>query len=701
MNQKWGNSPSTPVASFASLLSSSTAAQRASFTAGVNASFISSLMQEYSRVPHIAGSAQNSIYLAQKTADYLREWGWDEIELMSMPCLLTNLTYRSVNVTDPGTGDVVYACSLEEANVVNESAWESALKPSLGYSGAGRVSGKVVWANYGREEDFKVLDDLRVDLNGTIVVVRYGEIFRGDKVKMAAVRGAIGVIIVNDPYDVAKGPVFPDGPWASNTSVQRGSIYNGEGDPLTPSWPSQLGGPTLALGDMTNPDLMEGNPLATIPVQPMGYGDAAHILQNLGVTPLPETWRNTGFLAGLGGFVGPGPQTVSMEVRRDLIVANITNVFATIRGSVEPDRTILFGSHRDAWTYGAGDPISGHSTQLETARNLGRLHRAGWTPRRSIQYCSWDAEEWAIIGSVEYVERNLELLRQRGVTYLNLDIAVEWAKDNCTINLAGSPLMKHVAEQAAADVTLPDGRPATAIFTFDDSAGSGSDHVAFIQLAGVPVLDGRISSPNSAYEAVYHSNYDSFFWYSSFADPGFLYHQVISRLYGNIAMRLADENVIELDVVQYAASIQQWTDKYATDVNNSFADFSFLQVSAHMFQAAAAVHAGRITTMLNAVTSTPATVNPYELRRVNDMSMGLERVFLGWGILETGLNWYKHVIFAPSAVDSYSATPMPLISNALATRNASMAKFAIGRVAQFVQRAAYYLNSSLVLPQGQ
>jgi N-acetylated-alpha-linked acidic dipeptidase len=88
---------------------------------------------------------------------------------------------------------------------------------------------------------------------------------------------------------------------------------------------------------------------------------------------------------------------------------------------------VILGNHRDAWTFGAADPSSGmhccdaidamvvaqlfidanlgSSTLNEVARGLGAMHMTGWRPRRSIVLCSWDAEEFGLIGSTEYVER--------------------------------------------------------------------------------------------------------------------------------------------------------------------------------------------------------------------------------------------------------------------------------------------------------
>ena len=56
--------------------------------------------------------------------------------------------------------------------------------PLLGYAKPGAVIGTLLYVNYGRTEDFKVLkNDLGVpNCNGKIVIMRYGKIFRGDKV---------------------------------------------------------------------------------------------------------------------------------------------------------------------------------------------------------------------------------------------------------------------------------------------------------------------------------------------------------------------------------------------------------------------------------------------------------------------------------------------------------------------------------------
>jgi Peptidase family M28 len=104
------------------------------------------------------------------------------------------------------------------------------------------------------------------------------------------------------------------------------------------------------------------------------------------------------------------------------ISSGLGNVMGRIPGHVEPDRTVLMGVHRDAWVAGAEDPVSGLVTFLEVARNLGRLVRRGWKPRRTIVLGNWDAEEYGLIGSVEWVEKHAAELQAGAVAYVNVDM---------------------------------------------------------------------------------------------------------------------------------------------------------------------------------------------------------------------------------------------------------------------------------------
>ena len=105
------------------------------------------------------------------------------------------------------------------------------------------------------------------------------------------------------------------------------------------------------------------------------------------------------------------PSSISLSCSQAFIQVNnyqeqrtIYDVIGTIYGQVEPDQMVILGNHRDAWVFGAVDPNSGTAVLQEMARAFGTLRTKGWRPGRSIVLCSWDAEEYGLIGSTEWVE---------------------------------------------------------------------------------------------------------------------------------------------------------------------------------------------------------------------------------------------------------------------------------------------------------
>ena len=74
-----------------------------------------------------------------------------------------------------------------------------------------------------------------------------------------------------DPAEVAVNgtdpeSVYPNSFFLPGTGVQRGSTYIGEGDPLSPLWPS------VDNAYRIEPEEVDGLP--RIPAQPIGYDDA-------------------------------------------------------------------------------------------------------------------------------------------------------------------------------------------------------------------------------------------------------------------------------------------------------------------------------------------------------------------------------------------------------------------------------------------
>ena len=107
---------------------------------------------------------------------------------------------------------------------------------------------------------------------------------------------------------------------------------------------------------------------------------------------------------------------------------------------------MIIGGHRDAWGPGAADNVSGTVSVLEAARAVAEAVRAGHRPKRTIVFATWDAEEWGLIGSTEYVEDDSLRLARGAVAYLNQDVAAEGSR----FGGGGSPSLRAVAARRRA-----------------------------------------------------------------------------------------------------------------------------------------------------------------------------------------------------------------------------------------------------------
>ena len=361
--------------------------------------------------PHHTGSPYE-LKLADYVAARFKEFGL-EVSRREYQVLIPWPGERTIEVLSP---DPVRLRVEEEVIPTDPSAAKPGILPAYNaYSPSGDVTGELVYVNYGVPADYEALAKLGVDVKGRIVLARYGGSWRGIKPKLAAEHGAVACLIYSDPKDDGyyQGDVYPDGPWRGWGMIQRGSVMDMPrypGDPTTPDRPSKPGIERLPLEKVQT--------LSPVPVQPLSYRDGLELLKRLAGPVAPEPWRGA---LPVTYHVGPGPARIRVHLVMNYAQRPVVDVIGTLTGSVYPDEWVIIGGHRDAWVYGASDPISGQVSVLNIARAFGELARGGWKPRRSILFASWDGEEQGLLGSTEFVEDLSEDLRARAVVYLNRD----------------------------------------------------------------------------------------------------------------------------------------------------------------------------------------------------------------------------------------------------------------------------------------
>jgi len=632
------------------------------------------LAEEHLRVltqaPHIAGSPEDKAtaeYVAQK----FRDAGL-ETEIVEYRVWMNYPAEIRVDMTAP-PGVEMHGPQREHVDDDPFQDDPRVVTPYNGMSPSGNAEADVVYANYGAPADFDKLKQLNVDVRGKIVIVRYGENFRGVKAFVAQERGAAGVIIYSDPKDDGyyRGDAYPKGPWRPATGVQRGSIgymFQFPGDPTTPGIAS-----TPSLPDSKRISPADSEQLPRIPVTPLSYADAAPILEHLGGPASPREWQGA---LPFTYHVGPGPSKVKMHLKQDYQFRTIWDVVGKIRGTSAPDEWVVAGNHRDAWVYGAVDPNSGTASMLEAVHGLGTLLKSGWKPKRTIVFGSWDAEEEGLIGSTEWGEDHAKDLAT-AAAYFNMDVAVAGKK----FGASGTPTLKEFIREIAKAVPSPQGgtvygawkktsqpnpegnRPQeTATFRSPPNAvqndvpvgdlGSGSDYTVFLQHLGVPSTD--ISS--SGDYGVYHSTFDDFTWFKKFGDPDFVYEQEMACMFGMEVLRMSDVDVLPYDYESYGKEILVYLDAAKNKGRDRFGDtvpdFSpAVEAARHLQEAGAKI--------LQKQRKLPAAPD-----RLNAALRQAERALL----IPEGLPnrpWYHHAIYAPGQYTGYAAVVIPGVNEAI------------------------------------
>lgn len=665
-----------------------------SFLAVPDANLAGEALKTLTAAPHVAGSKEDyatAVYVAGK----FKAAGLDT-HIVPYKAWL-NLPKDVHFVATSADGKVLMRGPRREHVAGDPFQDDPRVLPAFnGSSASGDVSGDVVYANYGRPEDFKQLKDDGIDLHGKIVMVRYGENFRGVKVYIAEQYGAAGVIIYSDPADDGyfQGDKYPKGPYRPDSGVQRGSVqymFKYPGDALTPGVAST---PDLAAGKRLKPDEVESLP--KIPAMPVSYADAAPILEQLGGAEAPRSWQ--GALPFDYHVGGAKAVSIHMVVKQSYTQTTIWDVIGRIPGTDHADDWVVAGNHRDAWVYGAVDPSSGTAAMLETVHGLGVLQQQGWKPKRTIYLCSWDAEEEGLIGSTEWVEDHAAQMH-KAVAYFNTDVGVAGPD----FEASAVPSLKRFIRELTMEVPSPKGgsvydawlkeqnsaaareragRRRSAPMDADagqvhiGDLGSGSDYTPFLQHAGVPSTD--IGSGGKY--GVYHSVFDNYAWFTKFADPTFVYEQQQARVFGLEILHMADADVLPYDYVAYAKSIASYISTQQGKAMGAGLMLNFgavLQASDKLLQTATATmtqqQTGEATAALNA-----------KLRSA-------ETAFLNPDGLP-GRAWFKHTIYAPGEYTGYAAVVIPGVSEAVEAKDAARAQAQLDLLAEALHRAEKVLE---------
>jgi len=636
--------------------------------------------------PHVAGSKRNN-ELADYIAAEWRKQGLEDVVIREYDVYGTNPRSASLEMVAP----VSYHAALREAPLdADPDSKNSSISGAWsGMSISGETTAAVVYAHSGNPEDYDVLRKNGISVKGKIVLVRYSNpySYRGFKALTAQNEGAAAILIYSDPAEdgYKKGKVDPDGPWGPEYHIQRGAItydFMVPGDPLTPGWASVPGAKRIPIEQATS--------VPKIMALPLSWHDAKPLLENMDGPVAPPNWQG-----GLPFQYHLGGERVKVHLKIEM--ENGTQPYyvveGRIRGAELPDEWIVLGNHRDAWVFGGVDPSSGTASMMEMTHALGQLAKEGARPRRTIVVCSWDGEEIGLTGSTEWGEQFADELKGKAVAYINVDEATSGPNFHGQAVASLAPMLVETSRtlQDPSGKSLYDAWKATAerekeeghqsgqmndsgvadSGLADTRIGSGSDHTVFLNFVGMPVIGLQFDGPYG----VYHSAYDDFYWMNHFGDPGYRYHTLMSQLWGVLALRLSNADLLPFDFASYATNIRQFVDELAKGKDMSQLDLKPVRQGIDDFEA---VGKRLDESLQHALAS--GKVDPELAESLNKGMMQVERNWLNPDGIP-GRPWFKHILYG--ARFTYAHLELPGLTEAVEKQDWPTAK----QQAEILQRA--------------
>jgi N-acetylated-alpha-linked acidic dipeptidase len=323
--------------------------------------------------------------------------------------------------------------------------------------------------------------------------------------------------------------------------------------------------------------------------------------------------------------------------------------------------------------------------------------KKGWKPRRTIILAAWDGEEWGLLGSTEWVEKHQQDLAKKAVAYINSDSTGKgW------LSMSGSHSLQTFINEVARDVPDPRGGPnvleakrtrlieqasdektKTALRARRDLAidalGSGSDYTAFLDYLQIASLDLGFGGDGGG--GVYHSVYDSFYWYSHFSDGTFVHSAALSRVIGTAMLRLADADVLPFEFRATAATLREYVEEIARmpEVEKRL-DLKPIRDAIETLDSQAAKYEkamGRLDRLGARA----------DLAKLNEALYTSERSFR----YDAGLprrEWFKHVAYAPGFYTGYGVKTLPGIREGVEQNQWEEAKTFVPIVADAIRRLA-------------
>ncbi|XP_067851433.1 inactive N-acetylated-alpha-linked acidic dipeptidase-like protein 2 isoform X2 [Heptranchias perlo] len=455
------------------------------------------------------------------------------------------------------------------------------------YSAKGSLEAEIIDVQYGTIDDLLRLQSSTI-VTKKIALIKLGQVPLLYKLSLLLEAGFGGALVYIDPCDSPQTERIGDETfWIS---------LNPGGDPSTPGYPSINGS---FREHRTN--------LTSLLVQPIAASLAKALLSSVEEAN------------GNGCFPLTNSSTVSKTIRLEVGTLSeyrtIQNVIGYLKGSINPDKYVIVGSH-----HGNNEELWTSSTSIITEiikTTMSQVIRRRWRPNRSILFCSWEGSTFGNIGSYEWAEEMEHVLQNNAVAYINLFKPVV---GNGSLNTVASPSLR----QLAADVINT--RFSLNCTRHEECSGRKVNSMQvegnsdfFINHLGVPTVQFAYQESKTSMGPGFLS--EAFLIQDASMiealDPSFSLHETVAKLTAEMILRIANEPVLPFSVLDVALEVQQQLKDESIASDQMLALASALRETAQLFQSDEMRPA-----------NDPKERDPAHVRMLNNVLQNLEKNFL-------------------------------------------------------------------------
>ena len=499
-----------------------------------------------SQEPRLAGTGQDLV-----SARYVHDWfklnGLHHCDIQEV---LVHINYPVPHQSSLKIGDW-QATLYEPGNGTDPVLPYWAFVPN-GMASDGEIAAGMVYVGQGSPDDFDAVAAKQVLLQDRVVVASMGGIPELEKVVLAHKFGAKAMVLISpaggDEYD----------PEVRDRIILRpnvGRVRQLFGSVLSPDWSNAKRDEPRGFVPRVLWDKLPVTP--KIPVLPISHADGQILLEKVKANGK----NNVDF--GNHLVSGDGSVEVKLTVATDSRpVQKAWNVVGSIPGREVTGQAIIVGAGRDSVGPDTTGLASSTTVLLELVRALTQLKRQkGWSPARLIYFMLWDATNYNLAGSTEWVEFQREELKQQGYVYVDINDVVTGGN----LEVKGHPAL-HLAifdglkRGTGASGKLfydefRDNHDGTADLSY--AMNEEKNYLPFINAANIPAMELRfVADKEDGVRGTCANNWNAFV--DHHIDPGMKNHFHAVYATGLIMLQLLELPFIPYDLQMWAAKLTHY-----------------------------------------------------------------------------------------------------------------------------------------------